>query len=137
MAVPKKDVLDELHTLSDKISSQTRSIGLGLIAVVWALITGSKDVPPVVEAGKRHVLLIILLLSIVALLVDYLQYVSGYLNDLRLVRKAEMRREEAIVFHKSGFLYRFRAWCFVGKQITILSAVVLLAVVLLTKVGGG
>ena len=37
---PKDKVIDNLNWLSDRISTQTRTLGIGLLAITWGIMIG-------------------------------------------------------------------------------------------------
>jgi hypothetical protein len=118
-----KDIADELKTLSDTLSSQVRSIALGLIALVWAFLTGLKDTALAIDDGTRRDLLGVALVAVAALVLDYAQYVFGYWDSLRILRAAEEADETEAFYDRRDLRYRARSACFNLKQIVLLIGV--------------
>ena len=121
MPVDLVEIRADLNALSETISTQVRSIALGLVALVWALLTGLKDTPLAVDGGTRRQLLWVALVAVGALVIDYSQYLFGYLDSLRILRKAERENKSQTAYSKSSPYYRARAACYWIKQLTILS----------------
>ena len=122
MGLALKEVVGELHVLSDRISTQARSIALGIVALVWALLTNGDDSKLGILVTERRVLIWLAFLSILALVFDYLQYVSGYWDTCRVLSKAEDRGEEEAVFNKRSLFRRLRNFFFYVKQVVVMLA---------------
>lgn len=123
MGRPVAEISAELEFLSDRISSQVRSLGFGMIALVWALLTGLKDTSLVIGAGQRRELLGIALLAVLAMVIDFLQYLLGYRDTIRILRGAEKNKQKEAAYDATSALYRARSTCFWLKQVVVLLGV--------------
>jgi hypothetical protein len=120
---PLKEINDELDFVTDRISTQVRTIALSVLALVWLFLAGGKDAPALPTAPARPMLLGIAAVTIAALVADYLQYLFGYLATNAVRIRAEAAREKAADFDYSDYRYRLRVWFFWGKQFLTLVAV--------------
>lgn len=117
-----KKVIEEKQWLSDRISTQVRAVGLGLLAISWGLLIGEPEIAGAISAGLKANLLVVGTLSLLALLVDFLQYLFGYLNTHILIQQAEATRLTDVKWDKRSFLYKTRNVCFWLKQAVLLLA---------------
>lgn len=127
-----KELIDELHFLSDRLSTQVRTVALGLLALSWGLLLGeSRTAVEAAEAMKRG-LLIIGVMAILTMFLDFLQYVCGYLDTNRVRERAAKSPEKQALFNSSTLTYRSRNFLFWAKQI-LLSATVVYFVFLVSR----
>jgi hypothetical protein len=131
MAVKVQDVSEEAQWLSDRLSVQVRWVAVGILAFVWGLIIS----PPRELALSPRLVLWAGLLAIAALLVDLLQYIVGYIYTMRILRRMERGADAS--YNRRHVLYRLRHYCFVAKQIIVLSAGVMLAIAVLPPLLAG
>jgi hypothetical protein len=111
---------------SGRISEQTRTISLAILAIVW-LFLASKDKPTLVSLPNVESLLIIGGLCLLALIADYFQYLAGYFSSKKLLDEADtLKKEDGIEYNYSDCLYRARTLMFTLKQVSVLSAAVIL-----------
>src|SRR5438093_350069 len=112
----RKDIQDDIDFLSDRISTQVRTIALSVIAIAWLFLVGGKDGPILRVPPSRDLLLWAGALSLGALIVDYLQYLMGYLDGKRVLREGE--RDNVTDFHYDyrATTYKLRTWFYWGKQ---------------------
>lgn len=117
-------IVEELQFLSDRLSTQVRTLGLGMIALVWALLSGASSESLDFKTGEKHKLILVAVLALVAMTLDFLQYVFGYVHTNRLHRELldEGRDQGDYDYHE--LWYRARAGCFWAKQVVIFTAVV-------------
>ena len=126
MSDPLAGLKADLKATSSQISSQVRTLALSTLAFVWLFLIQSKELPEaMIGAMPRYQLLIVALLSILALAVDLLQYVAGYVNTHRVLLDSEANEKEPS-FDPKAFLYVARTWCFWVKILFGSAAVVML-----------
>jgi len=123
MAVTAQQASQEAQWLSDRLSVQVRWVAVGILAFVWGLIIS----PPKGLDLSPKLLLWAGLLAILALLLDLLQYLFGYLYTMQTLRKIEKGKTEQS-YNRRHPLYRLRDACFVAKQIVVFVAGILLVV---------
>lgn len=88
-------IQDDLNVITDRISNTVRSVSLGVLALAWLFIAGSKDASGLISlTGYRWQLLAIAAISIFALLLDLAQYFCGYQCSLKALHEEEDEDEE-------------------------------------------
>jgi len=121
--------LAEQQWVSDRLSTQVRTLAVGCLAVAWGLIVS----PPDSIRTHPRALLAIAGLAIFALMLDLAQYIFGYLNTTRLLGKIE--RERVVVkYSKTALLWRLRVKCFWGKLLVTLLAAICLIILLVKAI---
>jgi hypothetical protein len=118
--VSKKDLLADIDFLSDRISTQVRTIALSVIAVVWLFAVGGKDTPALPTIPDQTLLLAGGGLSLFALVADYLQYLMGYLDNKRALRVGERENREEFLYDYTALTWKTRTYFFWGKQILVI-----------------
>ena len=109
--------------VSAKISDICRFIGLGLIAVFYTIKTGD-----VSQFGmiKNVLLYFVAFAGVLAILLDYLQYVNNYLSVDAALKRPALR------YDRASRSYRMAEFAFTWKQrITLAGAVALIVFVAL------
>ena len=124
----RKDVQDDINFLSDRISTQVRTIGLSVIAIAWLFLVGGKDTPVLPLPPNRALLLWAGALSLGALLTDYFQYFMGYLDGRRVLAKGESEGVQDLKYDYRAATWRLRAFFFWAKQFLGMAGVLTLAV---------
>jgi hypothetical protein len=120
MPVPLKDVYEELQFTSDRISTQTRTIALSVLALVWLFLAGGTSKPTLPVQPDRGSLLITGALALGSLLLDYLQYVLGYFATNAVRAKTEDASLTEAEYDYKDIRYRARKVCFWAKQVAAL-----------------
>jgi hypothetical protein len=126
-----KEIHDELDFVSDRISTQVRTIALSVLALVWLFLAGGKGTPALPAAPGRPWLLGVAAVIMAVLVADYLQYLFGYLATNAIRVRAEASGNDAADFDYRDPRYRLRAWLFWCKQVLALVAVIGLAVAII------
>lgn len=126
---PVRDIIEELQFLSDRISEQTRTIALSILALVWLFLAGGESSPVLPVKPDMNLLLAAAGLALASLIIDYLQYVLGYSATNAARRKAEESNQKA-EYDYADWRYRGRKICFWLKQVSMVTALSCLAVAL-------
>jgi hypothetical protein len=129
-----KEVIEELRFISDRLSTQARMVALGVLAISWTILIGESAFLRKLseELGKK--LLLISALSIFVLLVDFLQYVVGYIFVNRTLKKAEAESLAETDFDRTSFMFKLRSLFFWAKQVVLIATLVIFLVVLIRYV---
>jgi len=149
----KSPVYGDLDFVTTRISDQVRTIALGILAFVWLFIAGGDKAPVLPTTPSRDLLLTAAGLALLALLVDYAQYLFAYLNSQQALKRIEQRAAAVTpaaptttgqpattaavasgpvsvvtppTFDYGALLFRARLWMFWGKQVSAIAAAVLL-----------
>jgi len=117
------EVLEELDFVTDRISTQVRTIALSVLAVAWLFLVGGKDAPVLPTSPDKAWLLRIAAVSIATLVADYLQYLFGFWATDAVRRKAEAEGATTADYDYGDLRWRVRSWLFWIKQILALTAV--------------
>jgi hypothetical protein len=128
--VTKNKIIEELNFLTEKLSSLTWTINLGVLGTTWSLLIASGTVPQTVRLQTGEAIPI-LSLCLLALLFEMFQYLSGYATNRQALTRMEREGLDKFSYDTSALLYRVREWCFCAKiGLTIAAAIWLLALVL-------
>lgn len=115
-------VFEELQWLSDRISSQVRTISVSLLIITWGLIIGRPNVSSRLTEGFKKNLMCVGILALVVLLGDFLQYFFGYINNDCLRKKIERTGQNEAEYDYNSKTYKIRGFLFWFKQIALLIA---------------
>jgi len=117
-----KDIVEELQWVSERISSQVRTLGVGLIAITWGLLISQPQIAgPIPDSVKKH-LLIVGVLALGAMVCDFFQYICAYRNTKALLSKMEDKGLDKADYDYSARTYRLRVFFFKTKQILLVIA---------------
>lgn len=125
----KQQVLEQLEKLTDRISSQVRTVAFGILIATWGLLIGKfKDIE-VTDNIKKN-LMIIGAIAIGTMFLDFLQYFCGYKNAKALFDEMERGNKTKGQYNKKIWSYKWRDRLFRIKQISLTVAVVWFFIVL-------
>ncbi len=124
----KKEILDEINFLSDRISTQVRTVALSVMAFVWLFLAGGNDAPVLKIQPDRTLLLVAGTLCLATLLFDYLQYVMGYFESKRVLRKGEREKLQDFKYDYGSTAWQMRTFLFGAKQILVVIGLVCLCI---------
>lgn len=122
----RQELIDFRTDVTSKISEICRFIGLGLIAIFYAIETSSAND----DYGLFRMvsLYFVGIAGVIAILLDYVQYVNNY----RVVEAA--LDSESLLYDQNSRPYKVALFCFRWKQrVTIAGAVALILLVTLTS----
>jgi hypothetical protein len=118
-----EELYQELQFLSDRLSTQVRTVALSVIALVWLFVAGASQLTSLPAMPSRQALLRIAALALASLVFDYLQYVFGYLAANALRKTAERGGAKSAEYDYADWRYRARSALFWLKQLTVLASV--------------
>ena len=124
-----KDIIGELQFLTDRISTQVRSIAISLIAITWGLLIGGTYTVFVVDIQLGKKLLRVGILALVVMFCDFMQYFFGYINSNTLRKKLEQQTQKQVGYEYNSWSYRLRGFCFWFKQILLIIVVIYFLVI--------
>jgi hypothetical protein len=128
----EKDILDRRKEMSDKISTQVRTLGIGLLAFTWGIVVSDSAVAKGIAADLKWHLLLIGCLAIVVILADFLQYACGHQVALRTLRKMEADGKDSAEYDYTDPFWIWQTRFFNIKQIVLIVATVYLLAAIVT-----
>jgi len=125
----EKDILDREKEVTDKISTQVRTISVGLIVFTWSIYNAAEHT---LAAGMKRVLsplfVVVDILCVLALGADFLQYVCAKVAVENSLNEP-MDRANNLYGYKAAWLsYRAQYWTFWSK-IAFCGAAIALALI--------
>ena len=130
----KQDVLDRQKEVTDKISTQVRTIAAGLIVFTWGIYTGTADIT--VELTKKFAPLLITvdLLCIAAILADFLQYLCAYQVVKDAMGRMRAGNLQDVKYNDTALTFRCQNIFFSAKQVLLAVATALMFCTLLFEI---
>jgi hypothetical protein len=128
----KDDLLKELNYLSEKISTLVWTLNLGALGLAWSLLITS-GVADNVRFSTRNAIWIFVP-SIIALLCEFGQYLSGYLNARELCYEMEGKNLATFEYRTEDFWYKARQRFFWAKIVFTIAASLILVYTLVMKI---
>src|ERR1700681_4285530 len=121
----KDKLLEDLNWLTDKISSEAWKLNIGTWGTTWSLLIASGSIPERLRFGNREAYPI-LLLCILAMMFDMIQYLAAYRDADRIRRRIEASRLTEFEYDESTFLYKLRKWSFCIKIVLTVAGTIVL-----------
>jgi hypothetical protein len=126
--------LQEIHArkkeASGQVSTQTRSLALGFLAISWALLTVHDEPLRTMAANvNRNLVLALAAGAVLVLAFDLLQYVSIVSMNNQAAELAEKSEAQTAQYDKKWFVYRAQAVLYFTKFGTLLLTSILLIVI--------
>jgi hypothetical protein len=126
MKISVEQLIEDLGYLSDRLSTQVRTIALSVLALIWLFLAGGDQAPHLVQYPPRWSLLAVAVLALLALAADHLQYVFGYVSSKRTLDGAEVAGVSETEIEYRTWPYRLRTGMFWTKQVFAFASVALL-----------
>jgi len=121
----KADLLSELDWITNKISSLVWTLNVGALGTTWSLLIASRFT-------FRNAIWIFVP-SILSILCEMGQYLSGYRLANRLLREMERENRTEFEYPTGDPLYKARDFFFVWKIVLAIVAGVILLITLFLK----
>lgn len=128
------EIYKDLDAVTDKISTQVRTITVGTLAMTWLFLSHDKSAPSLSATTHVVQLMCIATLCVLTLLEDLLQYQAGYFSSRNTQLAAERTGEAETSYKSNSFSYRARIFFFWAKQTTSIAAAVWLIVLLVVSI---
>jgi hypothetical protein len=117
MKVPLSTIYEDLNFASDRLNSQTRTLTVGVLALVWLFLSGAKDVAALrLIAGKKQ-LLALAGLCVLTFVIESVQYFASYISSNAVRKEAEDRNQKEAAYDESSRIRLLQLGCFWTKQI--------------------
>jgi len=110
----QKNAIEELNFLSSVLSERARFLNVGVLAIGWALLVEHPEAASANTMDERYVL-ISLLFAILSLVLDFLQYLAGYV----MVRRIVISKQKKFKYEERKFFMIVREWCFNLKILSV------------------
>ncbi len=127
---PKAQIVEDLNWITDRLSTQVRTVALGVLALAWGLLLGDKDPTKTDVLHLKWHLMGIGGTCVLVLVLDYLQYVAGYAETHGLLNEVEAEKKDTGQYDKKKLAYRLRSALFVLKQLALAAAIVWMSITL-------
>lgn len=127
----KQDIIKEMDFLSDRISTQVRTVALGLLVITWGLLIAKSDVAIEVAKPMKKSLMAIGGIAILTMFFDFLQYFFGYWVTHALFKQMERENKDEGKYKYSDLRYKLRVYLFWGKQYFLIIGVLFFLFVLI------
>jgi hypothetical protein len=127
----RQKIQEDKDFTSARISESSRYIGFGLAALTMALLTSDAEFPKRIMMHYEGFILCASAFGCVAIVLDYLHYLFGYLAS----EDAGRNRDGDYGYLTQSTFYKARRWLFVSKQIVALLGAGIFIIVLLTAIG--
>lgn len=135
MSIGLSDVIKELDTVTDKISTQVRTLALGVLALAWLLLSKTQGAPNILASENSVQLTWISLFCLLTLAADLMQYIFGYFSAYGLLKHAKKNQLASVSYDSRSFCYVARFFMFYAKQIFAVIAAIWLVLLLAFSVG--
>ncbi len=104
MSIKLEKVIEEYKFASDKISTQVRTLALGIIALIWLLLIG-KDLPFTLTSSVKGQFIIVGFICLLVLIADFVQYLFFFFFANSTIDKAEEMGQEKIKYNYKDYRY--------------------------------
>lgn len=128
--LPRSHIIDEMNIASAALSDRARSISTGVLALCWVIILANRDSTSYVAIAEPQALYGPVILAIISLIMDVVQYTSGYAYYHGVYRYVVQNDMEGVHIPEHRGLHRLRQHAFVWKVATAVAAAGWLVVVL-------
>ena len=128
----EKEILDRRKEMSDKISTQVRTLGVGILALTWGLVVSDSAIAKSITAALKWHLLLIGAFAMSVILADFLQYACGHEVARRTLRKMESAHADSAQYDYRDPFWIWQTRFFYLKQITLLAATTYLLIAIIT-----
>lgn len=123
------ELAKQLDDYSDRISTQVRTVNLGVLGLTWLLLLPSSDVHAAFTVPRRA-LLAVTLCCILAILAEFGQYLLGERTVDETFNRAEKSSTKSAAYDAATLSYRGQLVCYRAKLLlTFAAAGILLLVV--------
>src|SRR6266480_2081760 len=108
---------EELNTYSDRISTQLRTVNLGVLGLAWLLLLKKDELATLASTISEEAVFGIALCCIVALLVDLSQYLLAEWVTDEAFDRAEKSETKTTTYDAESIAYRAQLWCYHLKKV--------------------
>lgn len=124
----REKILAEKRHVTMTMTNLVRYIAFGLVIATYSLFTTTSDFAKVLLLNYRELLLCVSILGSLTIVLDYFQFLSGYLSIKKTLKSSDYQYDNTFIF------YKLRGWLFIIKQIVITIALVLFCYVMVRAI---
>lgn len=128
--ITRDRIIQDLDWITDRLSTQVRTVALGVLALAWGLLLGDKDSSKADMLHLKWHLMVIGGFCVLVLVLDYLQYLAGYTSTRGVFRAMEAANTDKGQYDSKKFSYRLRQGLFALKQWALAVAIAWMCVTL-------
>jgi len=125
-------VIEDLDWLCDRISTQVRTVSIGLLAIAWGLLIGKPEIVQPLPMWLKKNLLAIGILALVAMFSDFLQYFFGWRVVDHSRKSMEDKKQTEAEYDYDTITYRLRHFFFWAKMVIMVIACIWFLVVMIS-----
>ncbi|MCX5868552.1 MAG: hypothetical protein NT009_13935 [Proteobacteria bacterium] len=118
----------DLDFNSDRISNQVRIVGIGIIILSGSVLVGVTKIDQKIDDIWKILLILIGIMALISMILDYFQYLLGYLCSKSLFDNMESQKANQGEYDYSSTKYRLRNFFFWSKQVMLWITIILLIV---------
>jgi hypothetical protein len=126
----KSDIQKELDFVTGQLSTQVRTLAFGTLAFTWGLFVSNSPFARALTARLDWQLVVVSIIAVLAMSLDFLQYLSGYINVDTLFNLMETNEVTEGHYDYDSLSWKVRKWSFRGKLLTLIIAVLWLLCIL-------
>ena len=115
-------IVEELHWLCDRISTQVRTMSISLLIITWGFLIGKPEISQPLPSWLKKNLLVIGIFALIAMFGDFLQYFFGLWNVDSLRKSMEDKKQTEAEYDYDTITYKLRGFFFWFKLILVLIA---------------
>ena len=126
-----KEVIEDLNWVCDRISTQVRTMSIGLLAITWGLLIGKPEISQPLPLWLKKHLLAIGIVALVAMFSDFLQYFFGFRIVDNLRKSMEEKKQAKAEYDYTTITYKLREFFFwVKLALVVVACIWFLAVII-------
>lgn len=125
----RAEARQRLDAISAQISTLVRTLAIGVLAIVWLVLSGDKSAAPIFLYLSVWQLVAIAILCLCSIALDLSQYLVGYSQELSAYKSADASTDK-ISYDKQSWQYSLRESFFWLKQALCLIAAAWLVIAL-------
>jgi hypothetical protein len=115
----KEKIIDDLNFVTDRISTQVRTLALGVLAFIWGIVISDSEMAKSIAQPANAQLLGIAGGAVLTMLLDFFQYIPGFINTRNLLSKMERTKATEGTYDYSSWGFRLRNFFFWGKVVVL------------------
>ena len=120
-----------MNWVCDRISTQVRTMSIGLLAITWGLLIGKPEISQPLPLWLKKHLLAIGIVALVAMFSDFLQYFFGFRIVDNLRKSMEEKKQAKAEYDYTTITYKLREFFFwVKLALVVVACIWFLAVII-------